>query len=130
MRNIVSACTAGSVRRRLLEGSGTGLSEAASVLMPRLRRRLQGSYVRTSPLAQQRDMATAVQVRPAHTSPPAVDWIAALTSNGPDRDRATAQLHELLLRAARFEVGRRRPELWARPGEVDELASQAATDAL
>ena len=57
-------------------------------------------------------------------------WVAALSAGGPEQERATARLHELLLRAARFEVGRRRPELWARPGEVDELASQAASDAL
>jgi RNA polymerase sigma-70 factor, ECF subfamily len=57
-------------------------------------------------------------------------WVAALSAEGAERERATARLHELLLRAARFEVGRRRPELWARPGEVDELASQAASDAV
>jgi RNA polymerase sigma-70 factor (ECF subfamily) len=57
-------------------------------------------------------------------------WVAALTSAGPEQDDAVARLHDLLLRAARFEIGRRRPELWARAGEVDELASQAASDAL
>ena len=59
-----------------------------------------------------------------------LSWVAALTSGGRETDDALARLHELLLGAARFEVGRRRPELWARPGEVDELASQAASDAL
>ena len=54
-------------------------------------------------------------------------WIAALDAGDDD---AIADLHALLMRAARFEVGRRRPELWARAGEVDELASQAASDAL
>jgi RNA polymerase sigma-70 factor, ECF subfamily len=57
-------------------------------------------------------------------------WVAALGSTGREQEEATARLHALLVRAARFEVGRRRPELWARPGEVDELASQAASDAL
>jgi RNA polymerase sigma-70 factor, ECF subfamily len=57
-------------------------------------------------------------------------WVLALQSNGREQEEATARLHALLVRAARFEVGRRRPELWARGGEVDELASQAASDAL
>jgi RNA polymerase sigma-70 factor, ECF subfamily len=57
-------------------------------------------------------------------------WVAALGAGGHEQEEAAARLHELLLRAARYEVGRRRPELWARPGEVDELASQAASDAL
>lgn len=57
-------------------------------------------------------------------------WVLALQSTGREQEEATARLHALLVRAARFEVGRRRPELWARAGEVDELASQAATDAL
>ena len=74
-------------------------------------------------------VATTIAL-PAHTSPPRVDWIAELTSTGPEREQAVERLHGILLRAARFEVGRRRPELWARPGEVDELASQAASDAL
>ncbi len=57
-------------------------------------------------------------------------WVASLGGRGAEQEAAAARLHALLLRAARFEVGRRRPELWARPGEVDELASQAASDAL
>jgi RNA polymerase sigma-70 factor (ECF subfamily) len=57
-------------------------------------------------------------------------WIDALRADGPAGDEAVARLHDLLLRAARFEVGRRRPELRATSAEVDELASQAASDAL
>jgi RNA polymerase sigma-70 factor (ECF subfamily) len=58
-------------------------------------------------------------------------WLAALASQGREREAAVARLHELLLRAARFEVGRRRaslPDLGAR--ELDDLAQQAADDAL
>ena len=58
------------------------------------------------------------------------DMVAALASTGQEHNQAVAALHDLLLRAARFEVGRRRPELWARPGEVEDLANQAADDAL
>ena len=57
-------------------------------------------------------------------------WVAALGGEGAEQQDAAARLYDLLLKAARFEVARRRPELWAAPGEVDELASQAASDAL
>jgi RNA polymerase sigma-70 factor, ECF subfamily len=58
-------------------------------------------------------------------------WIEALQDDGPRRERAIADLHELLLRAARFEVGRRRATLpHLRGGDLDDLAHQSADDAL
>ena len=57
-------------------------------------------------------------------------WIAALRHPA-ERDRAVARLHELLLRAARFEVSRRRAALsHVRGEELEDLAVQAADDAL
>ena len=57
-------------------------------------------------------------------------WISAL-QHPVERDRAIARLHELLLRAARFEVSRRRAALsHVRGEELDDLALQAADDAL
>jgi RNA polymerase sigma-70 factor (ECF subfamily) len=59
------------------------------------------------------------------------DWLAALASDGPDRDAALARLHDLMVRAARFEVGRRRRSLPRLPArELDDLVQQAADDAL
>jgi RNA polymerase sigma-70 factor, ECF subfamily len=56
-------------------------------------------------------------------------WIAALSSEGHEQEDATRRLHELLLRAARFEVGRRRSSIdGAADGE--QLAADAAHDAL
>jgi RNA polymerase sigma-70 factor (ECF subfamily) len=57
-------------------------------------------------------------------------WLAALRS--PDTEReAIGRLHELLVRAARFEVSRRRAALsHVRGEELDDLALQAADDAL
>jgi RNA polymerase sigma-70 factor (ECF subfamily) len=47
------------------------------------------------------------------------------------REATAARLHALLLRAARFEVARRRAALaHVRPSDVDDLAMQAADDAL
>ncbi len=58
-------------------------------------------------------------------------WVAALSASGPAREAASARLHELLLRAARFEVGRRRASLpHLRGGDFDDLAVQSADDAL
>jgi RNA polymerase sigma-70 factor, ECF subfamily len=58
-------------------------------------------------------------------------WLDALRDSGPDHDRAVEELHALLLRAARFEVGRRRAALaHVRGEELDTLAHQAADDAL
>jgi RNA polymerase sigma-70 factor, ECF subfamily len=58
-------------------------------------------------------------------------WIEALSAMGRERDDAIERLHELLLRASRFEVARRR-HLLDRTGsaELDDLALQAADDAL
>src|SRR6476619_3223404 len=58
-------------------------------------------------------------------------WLAALRSEGARREKAIRRLHELLLRAARFELGRRRAALsFVRGEELDDLAMQAADDAL
>ena len=51
--------------------------------------------------------------------------------SGATRDEAIARLHALLLRAARFEVARRRPTLpHLRGDDLDDVANQAADDAL
>ena len=58
-------------------------------------------------------------------------FLTRLSSSGPDRDAAVAELHALLLRAARFEISRRRgafPHLGG--ADLDDLAWQSADDAL
>ncbi len=58
-------------------------------------------------------------------------WLDELRATGPAHDDAVARLHELLLRAARFEISRRRRALaHLRGGDHDDLAQQAADDAL
>jgi RNA polymerase sigma-70 factor, ECF subfamily len=58
-------------------------------------------------------------------------WVTALQASGPERDAAVARLHDLLLRAARFEVNRRSAALpHLRGGDLDDLAVQSADDAL
>lgn len=63
--------------------------------------------------------------------PESRDWLAALRSTGATRDAAVARLHALLVRAARFEVARRRSAFPHLRGEaLDDLALEAADDAL
>jgi RNA polymerase sigma-70 factor (ECF subfamily) len=57
-------------------------------------------------------------------------WIERLRATGPERDAALAELHALLLRAARFEIGRRAGSRTLRGGDYDDLAHQSADDAL
>ena len=54
-----------------------------------------------------------------------------MRADGRTGEEAVARLHALLLRAARFEVARRRPSLpYLRGDELDEIANEAADDAL
>jgi RNA polymerase sigma-70 factor, ECF subfamily len=59
------------------------------------------------------------------------EWLRSLRGDGAAYDDAVARLHALLLRAARFEVSRRRPALpHLRGNEFDDIALEAADDAL
>jgi RNA polymerase sigma-70 factor (ECF subfamily) len=59
------------------------------------------------------------------------EWLRSLRGTGSAREDAVARLHALLLRAARFEVARRRPSLpHLRGNELEEIALEAAHDAL
>ncbi len=69
------------------------------------------------------------------TSAPAMDgasreWLRSLRADGATRDQAVARLHALLLRAARFEAARRRGRWPHLRDELDEIAHEAAADAL
>jgi len=57
-------------------------------------------------------------------------WIERLSATGPERETALAELHTLLLRAARFEVRRRAASAKLRGGDHEDLAQQSADDAL
>lgn len=58
-------------------------------------------------------------------------WLTALAADGARGEDARRRLHDLLLRAARFEIKRRRGALpHLRGGDLDDLAHQAADDAM
>jgi len=59
------------------------------------------------------------------------DWLQSLRAKDATGQEAIARLHALLLRAARFEVARRRPTLpHLRGDEPEDIATEAADDAL
>ncbi len=63
--------------------------------------------------------------------PESREWLRTLRADDGARDLAIVRLHALLLRAARFEVDRRRPTLpHLRGNELDDIATEAADDAL
>jgi RNA polymerase sigma-70 factor (ECF subfamily) len=57
-------------------------------------------------------------------------WVRALAGSGASYDEAVARLHELLLRVARGEARRRSGQLAIAGPELDDLAHQAAADAV
>jgi RNA polymerase sigma-70 factor, ECF subfamily len=68
---------------------------------------------------------------PAGPDPESREWLLALRAGGARGEEASRRLHDLLLRAARFEINRRRAGLpHLRGGDFDDLAYQAADDAL
>ena len=62
--------------------------------------------------------------------PESAEWLEALASTGRRQEAALARLHALLVRIARGEVQRRGPRLRITGPELEDLACQAAGDAL
>ncbi|WP_433223575.1 sigma-70 family RNA polymerase sigma factor [Microtetraspora malaysiensis] len=58
------------------------------------------------------------------------EWVRVLTCGGAEQEAAVGRLHGLLLRIARNEVRRRGVQLRVTGPELDDLAYQAAADAL
>jgi RNA polymerase sigma-70 factor (ECF subfamily) len=66
----------------------------------------------------------------ARLDPESAEWLQILGGAGPRRDAALARLHAMLVRIAHGEVRRRSPRLRITGPELDDLAYQAAADAL
>jgi RNA polymerase sigma-70 factor (ECF subfamily) len=77
---------------------------------------------------------SATGVSPTDTAPLDAEsqaWIDRLSPGSPEREAAIETLHALLLKAARFEVNRRRAAFPQLSGnDHDDLAHQSADDAL
>jgi RNA polymerase sigma-70 factor, ECF subfamily len=80
--------------------------------------------------------ATSGPRPPASSLQPKADaesraWVRRLSADGALQGEALEDLHELLVRAARSEVARRRPTVpHLRGNDLDDLAQQSADDAL
>ena len=72
--------------------------------------------------------------RPEKLAPPldavSAGWVTALTGTGPVREAGLARLHGLLVRVAAGEVRRRDASSGIAGPELDDLAHQAAADAM
>jgi RNA polymerase sigma-70 factor, ECF subfamily len=87
-------------------------------------------------------IATVPVVEPAANlfvpapEPPLLDaesreWLRCLRADDATRQEAVGRLHAVLMRAARFEVARRRPTLpHLRGDDLEDIATEAADDAL
>jgi RNA polymerase sigma-70 factor (ECF subfamily) len=58
------------------------------------------------------------------------EWLRSLRADGATRNEAVERLHALLLRAARYEAARRRRHMPHVRDELEEIAHEAAGDAL
>ena len=75
-------------------------------------------------------MPREIPVTVARLDPESAGWLRALTGTGAEREAALERLHGLLVRIACGEVRRRGPRLQITGPELDDLAYQAAADAL
>jgi RNA polymerase sigma-70 factor (ECF subfamily) len=97
---------------------------------------MMAAAVSVAPVDASREAANVetrpkAEIRREGPDPESRTWITALRASGHPRDQAVARLHALLLRAARFEVSRRRSSLpHLRGDDFDDLAMQSANDAL
>ena len=66
----------------------------------------------------------------ARLDPESAEWLRALAAAGPRREAALGRLHGMLLRIAQRECRRRGPRLRITGPELEDLAYQAAADAL
>jgi mannose/cellobiose epimerase-like protein (N-acyl-D-glucosamine 2-epimerase family) len=64
--------------------------------------------------------------RVADQTPVPCEWVRELSGDGVERERATARLHEMLLRVARAEAPRRAVRLEA--GDWDRLPDRSGLD--
>jgi RNA polymerase sigma-70 factor (ECF subfamily) len=67
---------------------------------------------------------------PATSDDASDEWLSALTGTGTAREAGLARLHGLLIRVAARELRRREAGTWISGRELDDLAHQAADDAM
>src|SRR5919205_2194572 len=136
----VGARRAGGARGRVRparadRARGAGLPAAARGAHPRATRRARSLKVPVTATVAGAMESAATRVTRAEPTraldEDSREWLQSLRGSGAVREEAIARLHALLLRAAGYEVARRRPTLpHLRGNELDEIALEAADDAL
>jgi RNA polymerase sigma-70 factor (ECF subfamily) len=113
-----------------VERSATGARTAALPVDP-IRHRRSAPAIGVTPGQRAEPMSSRTAIDARRLDRKSRFWLDALRSRGLRREEAIGHLHALLLREARFEVGRRTAHL-AHPsgGDLDDLAVQAADDAV
>lgn len=92
---------------------------------------MSASNAATVGLVERASPQSTLTPAPPSLDPESREWLSSLRANDASGQEAIARLHGLLLRAARFEVARRRPTLpHLRGDELDDIATEAADDAL
>jgi RNA polymerase sigma-70 factor, ECF subfamily len=71
-----------------------------------------------------------IPVAPSRLDPESAEWLRVLAGAGSQREAALARLHGMLLRIAQREARRRGPRMRITGPELEDLAYQAAADAL
>jgi RNA polymerase sigma-70 factor, ECF subfamily len=89
----------------------------------------RASHSTRSPPASDRHPSTAGDSMIRNDAESA-EWVRGLSSEGAERERAATRLHEIALRVARAEVHRRSAQLRISGPEADDVAHQAAADAV
>jgi RNA polymerase sigma-70 factor, ECF subfamily len=92
---------------------------------------LETATVRSGPVEPLTHLPASQTPSPPQLDAESREWLRSLRAAGATRDEAVARLHALLLRAARFEVARRRPALpHVRGDDLNDIALEAADDAM
>jgi RNA polymerase sigma-70 factor, ECF subfamily len=118
------------LEHRAAEPGAAGVQRAAPLIDPiRCRRSPPAAEVVVERRTEGTSSCAAIDPRRIDRKSRA--WLDALRSHGGRREEAIGRLHALLLREARFEVGRRTASLAHPSGrDLDDLAVQAADDAV
>jgi RNA polymerase sigma-70 factor (ECF subfamily) len=92
---------------------------------------MSASNVATVPLVEGAGPLPTLAPTPPLLDAESREWLQSLRAKDATGQDAIVRLHALLLRAARFEVARRRPTLpHLRGDELEDIATEAADDAL
>src|SRR5258708_1668990 len=127
----VSVCGVHRSYGAWLRGSyGSGTAVGGSEARGDLARGQVARILRSMAMMPVNRMVDETPVTATGLDPESAWWLRVLAETGPRREAALARLHELLVRVAPAEARRRGPRVRITGPELDDLAYQAAADAV